>query len=310
VAVRDPSDLYGLPLEQFVPERAALAAELRRRGHRDQAKRIAALRKPSIAAWAVNQLVRTQPKALAELFAAGDELERAQQELLSGRGAPDELRAARMREGEIVEQLSMTASGLLSSEGSAPSQTTLGRISETLHAAALQAQAREAVHAGCLEHELRHIGLGSDSAMTAVPVVDPRPSRRARAGRSSSDAADASPPVTRHTGREPKLRQRTVDDRGARERIEQERQQQLANAREAEAHARRRVGETARSVEAAERRRDRAAEALRAAEAKLASARVEAETAQAAHRSEQQALEEAQGSARSRRATGGPCSRG
>jgi hypothetical protein len=47
---------------------------------------VAKLRKPSVAAWAVNQLVRTQGRAIGELFDAGDALQRAQSDLLAGRG--------------------------------------------------------------------------------------------------------------------------------------------------------------------------------------------------------------------------------
>lgn len=54
----DAHDLYGLPIELFVSERQAVAKELRRQGLRDEAARITGLRKPSVAAWAVNQLVR------------------------------------------------------------------------------------------------------------------------------------------------------------------------------------------------------------------------------------------------------------
>ena len=70
----DVDDLYGLPLDRFVPERTALSRELRKAGEREQAGEVAALRKPSVAAWAVNQLVRTQRKAIDELLEAGDGL--------------------------------------------------------------------------------------------------------------------------------------------------------------------------------------------------------------------------------------------
>ena len=60
----EPDDLYGLPLDRFVAERGALAKALRADGRRDEASRVAALRKPSVAAWAVNQLARTQRPAM------------------------------------------------------------------------------------------------------------------------------------------------------------------------------------------------------------------------------------------------------
>src|SRR5437016_4004073 len=70
-AQMEAPDLYALPLERFVPERAVLAKSLRDEQRRDEAARVSALRKPSIAAWAVNQLARTQRVAVEDLFEAG-----------------------------------------------------------------------------------------------------------------------------------------------------------------------------------------------------------------------------------------------
>ena len=79
-------ELYGLPLDRFVPERDALAKALRKAGRREEAAEVAALRKPSVAAWAVNQVIRTQGRAVAALFGAGDALQEAHSQLLDGRG--------------------------------------------------------------------------------------------------------------------------------------------------------------------------------------------------------------------------------
>ena len=90
--VNNAHELYGLALERFVPERTALARTLRDEGQREEAAKIARLPKPSIAAWAVNQLVRTQHREVSELFDAGDALQKAQEDLLSGRSDGDALR--------------------------------------------------------------------------------------------------------------------------------------------------------------------------------------------------------------------------
>ena len=90
----DADDLYGLPLDRFVAERGALAKSLRKEGRRDEATDVAGLRKPSVAAWAVNQLVRTQRAAMQELLDAGDELRDAQSALLAGDGDARALRTA------------------------------------------------------------------------------------------------------------------------------------------------------------------------------------------------------------------------
>ena len=62
----DVDELYGLPLDEFVPARNALARELKGAGEPAEAAEVAALRKPSVAAWAVNQLVRTQRRGVGE----------------------------------------------------------------------------------------------------------------------------------------------------------------------------------------------------------------------------------------------------
>src|ERR671929_31286 len=60
-------DLYGLPLDAFVPERDALAKRLRADNRREDAAAVRALRKPSVAAWAANQVLRSQPSKAREL---------------------------------------------------------------------------------------------------------------------------------------------------------------------------------------------------------------------------------------------------
>src|SRR5580693_9537854 len=113
----DADELYGLPLDRFVPERAAFAKQLRSAGDRAGAAEVAALRKPSVAAWAVNQLVRTQPRAIKELYASGDDLVSAQERLMSGDGDSRSLREANTRERSAVDALLALARGLLTSDG-------------------------------------------------------------------------------------------------------------------------------------------------------------------------------------------------
>ena len=171
----EPDDLYGLALDRFIPERGALAKALRADKRRDEAAEVAALRKPSVAAWAVNQLVRTQGDGLRELFDAGDGLREAQADLLAGRGDGRTLRAANERERDAVDTLVEAARGLLSSDGHELSPAVVERVADTLHAAALDAGAREQVRDGRLERELRHAGLGLGES----PGPAPRPRRAA-----------------------------------------------------------------------------------------------------------------------------------
>ena len=249
--VSDPHDLYGLPLDRFVPERTALARALRSEGHRQRAAQVSKLRKPSVAAWAVNQLVRTQRRAVAKLFDAGDELQRAQSDLLGGRVDAQNLRAAADRERLAVEQLTETAGGLLTSHGHELSAMTLERVRETLRAAALDGDARGRVKDGRLKRELRHVGLGEITP--GAPAQQRTPSGRRSAARPAP-------------------------------RVERNRAEPSRATRKAAADVRRAADRAARELRIAQLRRDRAAAALEEAEAALADARQRAEHAALSHR--------------------------
>src|SRR5918912_1357922 len=178
MAADDADDLYGLALDAFVPERDALAKRLRAEGDRAAADEVKALRKPSVAAWAVNQAVRSQPKAARALWDAGDALIAAQDELLGGSGDAAALRAAVEGERAAVDALVDAARGLLTSEGGDLGEATLERVRETLHAAAIDPEAREEVAAGRATRELAHTGMGAFGASVARPVA-PRAPRAA-----------------------------------------------------------------------------------------------------------------------------------
>ena len=288
-------ELYGLALEQFIPERGALVKALRAEKRRDEAAAVAALRKPSVAAWAVNQLVRSQGSSMQELFAAGDELREAQARLLAGSGDGKTLRAANERERAAVETLVSAARGLLSSDGHELSAAVVERVADTLHAAALDEGAREQVREGRLERELRHVGLGlgeSADPFAAAPPPAPK-GRAAKPGRSATTAKAAAPAPAKKpapaTPKAPSAQERSAEreqakrDRAEHERRERERAEARKAARVAEAAAKRRVECAGNALKAAEERRDRAATALAKAEEALAAAQAEAQAAAAAH---------------------------
>jgi hypothetical protein len=269
--VADADDLYGLPLEQFVPERAALAKALRADGARDEAARVAKLPKPSVAAWAVNQLVRTQGGAIDELFAAGDALIDAQSALVSGSGDAATLRDAAQREREAVDRLVEIAKGLLGSSGNELSQTMLDRISDTLNAAALDEDARDQVRNATLVRELKHVGFAGVGGFAAAPPAAPSPKKEKPAtagGRTTKKAGD---------------RDAARAARDEARRAEKERADELRAAKHAEADTRRAAELAARKLAGAEDRRDRAAAALEQAEEELKAARRNAKETAAAH---------------------------
>jgi hypothetical protein len=286
VAAADPSDLYGLPLDRFVPERGALAKTLRGEGDKEEAARVAALRKPSVAAWTVNQLIRTQRSGVASLFDAGDELRRAQSELIGGRGDAGALREAARGERRAVDDLVEVARGLLSSEGQEPTQATLDRVSDTLHAAALDDDARAHVRDGCLDRELRQAGFGG-GGFESAPAA---PSAASGGKRVSGRAAKGGGKRAADPGAETAARaDRTAATRA--ERAAAEQAERRRSARMAEAAARREAELTARQLRTAQERRDRAAGSLREAEEAFAAARERVEEAELAHRRAQDELE-------------------
>ncbi len=268
-------DLYGLPLERFVPERTTLARELRSAGQREEASEVAALRKPSVAAWAVNQLVRTQRKGVDELFEAGDALRAAHDQVLAGRGDAGALRGAVARERAAVDELTQTARGLLTAQGHELSPTIINRVSDTLHAAALDDEARVQVRDGRLERELRHVGLG----MTPGAATPVRTRRRA-----SPAETNKTPP----SGAAKKSKKDTKAERAAAE----ERAKARAEARGAEREARRLLERATRAATSARERRDRAAEALEDAEEALAEAERKQSEAEAQMRDAEQLVRE------------------
>src|SRR5947209_17186668 len=148
--------LYSLPLAEFTPERNALAAELRAAGDAQSAAAVKALRKPTAAAWAVNQLVRAEPDLVEALLGAGGELRQAHRQAASGKGA-EQLRAAADAERAAIEQLMARLAAVL---GRAPSAAVAEAVRNTLHAASSDDAAREQVARGTVVAELRPVGLG------------------------------------------------------------------------------------------------------------------------------------------------------
>ena len=126
----DPTDpaaeeLYGAPLSQFTAVRKRLADALRAEGDRSLAARVAALARPALPAWVVNQLWRRSRPEMESLLAAG-------QRMRSGEaGAWQEQRAA-------LARLAAAAAEVLRGDKHAASPATLRRVTSTLQALSAQ----------------------------------------------------------------------------------------------------------------------------------------------------------------------------
>ena len=230
--------LYGAPPAEFIARRDALAKELRKTD-RAAADAVKKLRKPSVSAAAVNQLVRRSADDIEALLAAGEALRQAQ----LGGGDRDAIRAAARDEREAVEQLVGHAGKL--------SPAALEEVRETLHAAATDEEARELLRRGVLTEARRAVGLGG------FAVAAPRKGE------------------TKPRAPKEKAKTRAAGEEAARER-EAEAERKRA-ARERVNKARAALREAEKAAAAAERERDRATTALKRAErtAKAADAEVE-----------------------------------
>ena len=141
----DADDLYGLPLSEFTGARDALAKRLRGEKRREDADAVKALKRPSVAAGAINRAVREH--GAEELLAAGEELRAAHGALLDGSGDAAAVRAATERERAAVRDLAKLALG----DDATPA--TEEKVRATLHAASVDDEVRELLEAGRLERE-------------------------------------------------------------------------------------------------------------------------------------------------------------
>ena len=273
--------LYGLPREEFVGERDALAKQLRADGRRDEAAAVKALPKPTVAAWAANQAVRSQKRAARELWKAGDALTAAQDAVLAGKGSGAKLREASEGERAAVEALVDAARGLLGATGGDLSEATIERVRETLHAGAIDSDAREEVAGGRAVRERSPQGLfGAD------PFAAPAPKRPAK--------AEPEPEAKPAPRTKAKAKPKGTSDAAAERKRERE---EAAERKREEAEARRREREEAaareRARKAAADRADKAQRALEQAQERTAKAAERLEEAQAGEREAAAALDAA-----------------
>ncbi len=160
--------LYGLPPGEFTKARDA-AARTSRADDRGLADEIKALRKPSVAAWAVNLLVRSRPSLLDEVLALGVSLRQAQAGLQG-----DQLRALSKQRRQLVTAVVGDVRALATSAGVTLTETVSRQIEDTLSAAMVDEAAAAAVHSGMLTEALASTGVGSLSLGSVVGVVPGR----------------------------------------------------------------------------------------------------------------------------------------
>ena len=147
------AELYDADPQEFTDRRKALAAAARAAGDADAAKQIAALRKPTRAAWVVNRLARTDPDAPTRLASLAAALQAAQQ----AKDGPRlrELSAAR---GPLIDAL--TGQALDAAGVPDPPAGLREEVSATLTAALADPDVAAGFASGTLTRAVQWAGFG------------------------------------------------------------------------------------------------------------------------------------------------------
>lgn len=281
--------LYAGPAETFIAQRDELVKELKAAKDKDGAATIKALRKPTAAAWAVNQLAHSARRDVAKLLDVGEALRDAHEALADGQGDAG-IRAATTKRRKLVADLTERAVALLGAGGEAQRDA----ISNTLDAAVADPDAGISVQEGRLTKELAApSGFGAELVF-ATPAAPPRESASRREERRAARAAARSESPVQTSGRDD-----TEISVSTRPNVKEERQREAdrrARIAAAEAECERRAADAqqaARDASAARQEVSRLQDLLVTANAKAKAAEEKARLTQWASATAQRALRDA-----------------
>lgn len=260
-------ELYSLSPEDFTAARVAAA-----KADKPAAKEINALRKPTVAAWLVNTLARTEPDLLEELLSLGPALAEAQ---LAGDGT--QLRELGDQRRQLVGAVTNRAFAAADRE---PTAALRSEVESTLDAALADPATADAVRSGRLTRTLSYAGFGGvdlDDAVAVAParrklatVADPaaKPARskdilaaEARAQAAAGDLDDAVRACQQTQQEQDQAEQ--SERRAATEVADAEQTRQAARgtrslAEQQARHARRRTEQAGQAVEVAQKKAEKA----------------------------------------------------
>jgi hypothetical protein len=266
VTIDDDVDrLYELAPEAFVGARNDLVRALRAEKRRDEASAVAALRRPSAAAWALNQVARREPALVDRALEAGAALKAATDAAVAGDASA--LRTA-ASEDRAASDAAIDAAIAVLGRPDARQQ-----VAATLRAAVLDDTVAEQLRRGVLtaDHDASGFGFGS-----AAPA--PKASRAAAKTAKSEKAATA--PKASTASKLPKA-DRAAEQAAARaaareaeERARDERRRRKAHEAEL-ARLQQRVTRLAKAADRADAAAREAREAADRAVAELEAARAE-----------------------------------
>jgi hypothetical protein len=257
--------LFSRPSEEFIAARDELAKRLKAEGRSEEAGEVKALRRPTVAAWAANQVARQRPEEVAELLAAGAELHKAQRKALSGvKGGG--FREAMERRRKALVALVKSAEEVLREAGKG-SAGTVDVLQPTFEAASVDAQAGKALKAGRLERELAApSGFGGATGLEVVAAPAEKPPARGKK-KAEDEAVRAEQEAVRREAKElerqaAEARRKVMRARASAARAEERADKAASEANDARAAAK----EAARLLKEAEAEAKRADAALARAE--------------------------------------------
>ena len=169
-------ELYGLPPGEFVAVREQRAAQARAAGDRDLSRRIHDLRRPTLAAWAVNQLVREQPQTADQILSLGSELRQA----WTAANGP-QLQELSARRHDVVHALAQVVRGVAYQRGHPLGDAAADEVQTTLDAALADPGIAREVCSGRLVRAHSYAGFG--------PVELPAPTAGTGIGSAEGPAA-------------------------------------------------------------------------------------------------------------------------
>jgi hypothetical protein len=249
----DVDALFQLPLTEFTGARNALAAKLKKSGRGDEAARVKALAKPSISAWAVNQLYWNHREAFDQLIASGERFHKAQK---SGKVA--DMRASLDARREVLSQLTDLATSLLRDAGPNPGQNpsldTIHRITTTLEGMSVYASRSDGPRRGRLTHDVDPPGFESFGSF--VPAADMK--KQGAGGNRQAAGKPARVTDSRKPSRATKSQQKMTPDDDVRH-VEETRKTKITEARVSLQDAKRSLTAArarAQGLEAAEKKAD------------------------------------------------------
>ncbi|HEY0890277.1 MAG TPA: hypothetical protein VGE38_11760, partial [Nocardioides sp.] len=156
--------LYALPLDAFTPARDAHVKE-----HKGQplAAELKRLRKPSLAAWVVNLLVRVETEQVEQILEVGAALRQAQAAM-----SAQELRELTRQRRQLTEAVTTRARAIARERGVKVTEAVATQVQDTLTAAMLDEGAARAVRSGLLVAPLAATGVDAVDVAPAVAAPE------------------------------------------------------------------------------------------------------------------------------------------